>query len=92
MPGPDETPLNTESAAMFLNVSEHVMRIWRQRKTGPAYTAIRLGMRRSIYRYRPADLRAFLEAHTIYPSRPYKTHPGPTRINNNKLPIGQQNR
>lgn len=69
MTGLDDSPLTTEAAALFLNMSVDNLRNWRKRNIGPSYIAIRMGSQRTIYRYRPADLRAFMEAHAVRTSR-----------------------
>jgi predicted DNA-binding transcriptional regulator AlpA len=55
-----EPLMTTPEVAEFLHVSEKTLVDWRYKSTGPVF--IRFGGK---VRYRPADLRAWLQAHEV---------------------------
>lgn len=55
--------LNTERAAIFLDVRPATLVAWRHRRVGPAFLLVG-----RLIRYREADLRAWLESRVSAPA------------------------
>lgn len=56
--------VSEQELAAWLKVSPHTLRTWRNRNQGPAF--VRAG---SLYRYRVADVQAWLDARKVEPGK-----------------------